>query len=496
MLRKSVILGVVLLLAGGAVLAWGLSDKRKERQQAACYRRKHASEMAEYLKQYNEWLRADPKSRSELPWGLDKYGKAKSRAELSQEQQERLLADLERLAAGSKDVYPFAEILYGPNWRQEVDKYKKRKETRELIVTSSILSVVAGGAVLGWWLLLGLGQGIISLLSNFKKLLVRLFSRLRKLRANRLAEGGQKKETADLEQVRGLTECESCAGVSQDVVEHGSNQAREDSEVATNPGWSGSGGSGKRAGAAASVLENKKIAVLLSDRESVEFEERLGVEPESSKSDQTEHTHPDRGVGTATLSDSCEDSVGLEDSVKAQTESMEKQIAEFKRMTETVQQTAIEHSEPLNEKLRELTEQVAAIREYASAQQDRVEKLQDGYDWNIIRNFCLRIIRCIDNLEERMRQLSEQDVEAGQMQEVRDELIFALESSGVERFEPQINSDYRGQEKRAEVVKEKEYSQKGKMTGKIAQVIRPGYQYVINEDNVKVVRTAQVKLYG
>ncbi|MHC4418039.1 MAG: nucleotide exchange factor GrpE [Planctomycetota bacterium] len=483
MLRKSVILGVVLLLAGGAVLAWGLSDKRKERQQAACYRRKHASEMAEYLKQYNEWLRADPKSRSELPWGLDKYGKAKSRAELSQERQERLLADLERLAAGSKDVYPFAEILYGPNWRQEVDKYKKRKETRELIVTSSILSVVAGGAVLGWWLLLGLGQGIISLSSNFKKLLVRLLGRLRKLRANRLVEAGQTKETADLEQVRGLTECESCAGVSQDVVEHGS-------------GWSGSGGSGKRAGTAASVLEDKKIAVLLSDRESVEYEERLGTEPEGSKSDQTEHTHPDRSVRVATLSDSCEDSVGLEDSVKAQTESMEKQIAEFKRMTETVQQTAIEHSEPLNEKLRELTEQVAAIREYASAQQDRVEKLQDGYDWNIIRNFCLRIIRCIDNLEERMRQFSEQDVETGQMEEVRDELIFALESSGVERFEPQINSDYRGQEKRAEVVKEKEYSEKGKMTGKIAEVIRPGYQYVINEDNVKVVRTAQVKLYG
>ncbi len=496
MLKKSVILGVVLLLVGGAVLAWGLSDKRKERQQAACYRRKHASEMAEYLNQYNEWLRADPRGRSELPWGLDQYGKAKSRTELQQEQQERLLADLERLAAGSKDVYPFAEILYGPNWRQEVDKYKKRKETRELIVTGSILSVVAGGAVLGWWLLVGLGQGIISLLSNFKKLFVRLFSRARKLRANRLVEGGQKEETPDLEQVRGLTECESCAGVPQEVVERGSDQGREDSEAATNSGRSGFGGSGKRAGAAASVLEDKKIAVLLSDRESVEFEERLGVEPEGSKSDQTGRAHPGRGVRTATLPDSCKDSVGLEDSLRAQTESLEKQIAEFKRMAETVQQTAIEHSEPLNERLRELTEQVAGIREYASAQQDRVEKLQDGYDWNIIRNFCVRIIRCIDNLEERMRQLSEQDVETGQMEEVRDELIFALESSGVEQFEPQINSDYRGQEKRAEVVKEKEYSQKGKMSGKIAEVIRPGYQYVINEDNVKVVRTAQVKLYG
>ncbi|GAG37137.1 unnamed protein product, partial [marine sediment metagenome] len=29
-----------------------------------------------------------------------------------------------------------------------------------------------------------------------------------------------------------------------------------------------------------------------------------------------------------------------------------------------------------------------------------------------------------------------------------------------------------------------------------AKVIKPGYQYVIDEDNVKVVRTAQVKLFG
>jgi molecular chaperone GrpE (heat shock protein) len=495
MLRKSVILGVVLLLAGGGVLAWGLSDKRKERQQAACCRRKHASEMAEYLKQYNEWVQADPRSRSELPWGLDKYGKAKSTAQLQQEQQERLLADLERLATGSKDVYPFAEILYGANWRQEVDKYKKRKETRELVVTSSILSVVAGGAIVGWWLLVGLGQGIISLSSKFKKLVARLFRKLRKPRAKRLVEGGEKEE-AGLEQVRGLTDFESCGGVSGEVVEDGSGQGQANSEAATNGGWGRFGGSGKRGRAGTSVLENKKIAVLLSDRESEEFEERLAVEPEGLKSEQEEQTRPGGGVRTTSPPDSCEDSAGLEDSLKAQTESLEKQIAEFKRMTETVQQTAIEHSEPLNEKLRELTEQVAAIRDYASAQQDRVEKLQDGYDWNIIRNFCLRIIRCIDNLEERMRQLSEQDVETGQMEEVRDELIFALESSGVERFEPQINSDYRGQEKRAEVVKEKEYSEKPKMTGKVAQVIRPGYQYVIDEDNVKVVRTAQVKLYG
>jgi len=125
-----------------------------------------------------------------------------------------------------------------------------------------------------------------------------------------------------------------------------------------------------------------------------------------------------------------------------------------------------------------------------------MEKLQDGYDWNIIRTFCLRVIRCIDNLENRIARLSKENIEVAELGEVWDELVFALESSGVEQFSPEINSDYRGQEKTTEAVKDKEYCDDPNLTGKIANVIRPGYQYVIDDENVKVVRTARVKLFG
>ncbi|GAJ19748.1 unnamed protein product, partial [marine sediment metagenome] len=92
--------------------------------------------------------------------------------------------------------------------------------------------------------------------------------------------------------------------------------------------------------------------------------------------------------------------------------------------------------------------------------------------------------------------LSEQDVKTPNLEEIKEELVFALESSGVEQFEPEINSDYHGQEKTAEAVKEKEHCDDPNLTGKIAEVIRPGYQYFIDEENVKVVRTAQVKLFA
>jgi molecular chaperone GrpE (heat shock protein) len=95
-----------------------------------------------------------------------------------------------------------------------------------------------------------------------------------------------------------------------------------------------------------------------------------------------------------------------------------------------------------------------------------------------------------------MARLSEQDVEAVHLKEVRDELVFILESSGVERFELEINSDYHGQERLAEAVKEKEYCYDRRLAGKIAEVVRAGYQYFIDDKNFKVVRPAQVKLFG
>lgn len=155
-----------------------------------------------------------------------------------------------------------------------------------------------------------------------------------------------------------------------------------------------------------------------------------------------------------------------------------------------------DHSKPLDNTLRELSQEVSAIREYTAYQQDRLQKLQDGYDWNIIRTFCLRVIRCIDNIDSRISQLNTKGSKAAHLEEVRDELIFALESSGVEQFEPKIDSEYRGQEKHAEAVKDRQPCDEPEQKGKIACVIRPGYQYFISEENVKVVRPAQVKLFA
>jgi molecular chaperone GrpE (heat shock protein) len=185
-----------------------------------------------------------------------------------------------------------------------------------------------------------------------------------------------------------------------------------------------------------------------------------------------------------------------ETALQEQADSLQKQIAEFKEVAQSVQQATKDRSEPLSSTLKELAQQVSAIREYAACQQDRVEKLQDGYDWGIIRTFCLRVIRCVDNIENRIDNPPEDSPDLIYMEEVRDELLFAMESSGIEQFRPELNSEYHGQEKFAEAIKEKQPAQKPVQAGRIAQVLRPGYRYMMNDENYKVVRTAQVKLFG
>jgi molecular chaperone GrpE (heat shock protein) len=189
-------------------------------------------------------------------------------------------------------------------------------------------------------------------------------------------------------------------------------------------------------------------------------------------------------------------SLDVQNSLKNQNANIEKQVAEVMQMAQSIQEASSKNSEPVKSSIDELTRQISAIREYTSLQHSKMEKLQEGYDWNIIRNFCLRVIRCIDNLENRITKLSEQSMDTTDLEEIMDELVFALESSGVEQFRPELNSDYNGKEKAVEVTKDKICPADPKLRGKIAEVIRPGYQYIIGETNVRVVRTAQVKLFG
>ena len=450
-LVPSLIVGIALFLAGVVASSWVVSDQNKEKQ-------------------------------------------------LQQERQEKFDTDLDqlnRVVAGELDVHSFADTVPRENQQRDLEGSKARTETRELVLVVSIMCISMGAVISGFWLLLCIGRLIRRVVSYLSSFFPRVF-------------GWRSQETDIKSGKKGADEQKKVLERRQ---ERGSRvgEPKKGSRVLINSGWHGfdtSFANHYEPGPSEDIVGGSNESFFDSFAKDagmggVGLAKDKALVPEGFWTSRARDRNTGgrrlgqpRGTDEKTaMLDSRDDNSEVEDLVRTQTENLEKQMAEFKRMAQSVQQSAVEHSEPLKNHLEELTQQVSAIREYALQQQGRMEKLQDGYDWNIIRTFCLRIIRCIDNLETRITGLSEGDVETAKLKEVRDELIFALESSGIERFEPEIKSDYHGQERRAEAVREKQQCDDPQLKGKVAKVTRPGYQYVIDEENVKVVRTAQVELF-
>jgi molecular chaperone GrpE (heat shock protein) len=442
MLKRLVVLGLLLLIAGAAVLAWVLAEKREQQEQTALYRSKYDSELSEDLKRYNEWLQLPPEERPALPPSLDEYEKTGAKTQRWQEQQERLKADLEKLAADDAEPPPLADFLYGDNWQGELNEYKKRKEQNEFILTASIVCTSIGGTIFASCLLQYIVRIIIGLLCRLYKLFAGRF-------ASRPVSEGEDQAKLDAPEEEEKSQASSTLRACLADESQGQEQCTQQTG-----------------------LRNRAKTVAGS------------TSPNSNK-DRKDRPKRAKTVAGLTSQNSNKDR-----------RDRPKLAASQRTSSVGVQQAIAEHSDSLNGTLTELTEQMAAIREYASGQQDRVKKLEEGYDWNIIKNFCLRLIRCIDNLESRISRQSAEGTETAHLNDLRDELLFALESSGVERFEPEIDSHYRGQEKYAEAVKDREHCDDPDKTGKIAEIIRPGYRYLMDEENVKIVRPAAVKLFG
>jgi molecular chaperone GrpE (heat shock protein)/UPF0716 family protein affecting phage T7 exclusion len=481
MLRKTVSLGLVLLLAGSGLLMWVQLEQRKSRQ-------------------------------------------------LEQSQREKAEANLKKLkeVAGDKiDTRQFEGISIDSNI-QEMGGEEKVKEQRGLLLTISGILLLSGGMVTAVSLLLAAAGAISRGLKGEKKDMETPDEKSalheNKKQSGRQPEKHDKKDKKDyslphpeelqsVPKTQGMfasfverqrkeaakraekvqagctiaAQGETVAAVSrEDVPEKASITAEEPAgracAEAPQGGDSSDGAGGPEVEPVKHRSSTKKIV-------------RMSIKPEPARD--VEPLQVDRAVPAEAMT-ACAKTGTIEaeeddDGIQSRTIRLEEQMERLKQMANL---QGSDNGSPVEESLKLLTEQVSAIREYASHQQERVTKLQEGYDWNIVRNFCLRVIRCIDNIETRIERVSEESPDAVALEEVKDELIFALESTGVEQFRPELQSDYRGQERNTEAVTEKEPCEQAGLAGKIAKVLRPGYHYYIDESHVKLVRMAQVKLYS
>ncbi|MCK5172026.1 MAG: hypothetical protein KAR47_01460 [Planctomycetes bacterium] len=429
------------------------------------------------------------KQQQDNPWGQGLHGGGKDTEQFKEEQQTRLKADLSALAAGVKKPQALADIQYGHGWQQEVDKYRKEKELRDAIAIASMVSTLAGFIMLA-------GYAV---------------KRFAKARADR-SEASKADSNDMTDQAQDEPEAGIEAGIETDTGAKTKTKAKNKSK---------SKGKGKNKTVTTANTATEQEMEVISQQSPDQSDSDVGQSDPDAGQFAGEHLPQESAVASEDgpgpgSSAGYFQSLGMQQDKSGATAVMEKSGStavkkllsgrggglenlggKVAQASSDLQVDTLMSTEPVRQDdLSELTQEVSAIREFAAQQQDRVRQLQDGYDWGIIKRFCIRVIRCIDNLDDRIKKLCEEGLETEYMEDVRDELVFSLESSGVEQFEPELGSDYRGQEKLAEAVRTREPADTPDLTGKIAEIVRPGYKYVVSDEDMKIVRSSRVKLYG
>jgi molecular chaperone GrpE (heat shock protein) len=441
MSKSWIIWSLLFMLTGIFGLGGVFLDRRSEHREIQLYKARYNEQTDEYLQLYEEWRQLTPAEQAQWPWGQGKYGGPEIRKKVQAEQSSRLRADIADLASGVKEPHILADILYGDDWPQEIVAYKQRQGVRESLALAGTVSVLAG-------ILIVVGHFACRLAVSFLDRLKRSKDeRARGIKTQKEKTASPKPKAAPIKHEQPLLAASKEKNTS----------GLKPKEPITKP------------------KEPVDKPILNSDNET--------KEPISSRA--------------AGLQKFGVDSLEFKETLRNQAENYRQQeSSHMETMVDEEEVGTLMSTAPVTENLIELTQEVSAIREFAAQQQDRVRQLQDGYDWNIIKRFCLRVIRCIDNIEERIRKFREQGKPVEELEDVRDELVFALESSGVEQFKPELKSSYRGLEKRVEAIHDRVQTKDAKLTGKIARIVKPGYQYVVSEDDAKVVRCSQVMLYG
>ncbi len=161
------------------------------------------------------------------------------------------------------------------------------------------------------------------------------------------------------------------------------------------------------------------------------------------------------------------------------------------------QQAAVGQVKTTNDAIQSLNEQMAAVREYAATQQERVRRYEEGYQWVVLKDFGLRIIRCIDDIESILAKLDAADPGREHLEIVRDQLVFALDAEAIEQFTPEVGSSVREEqrlfvESSSDVVPTENKAE----DGTIASVERSGYRlYIDDQTPPRIVRPARAKVF-
>jgi len=155
--------------------------------------------------------------------------------------------------------------------------------------------------------------------------------------------------------------------------------------------------------------------------------------------------------------------------------------------------TAVEGFNSASEAVKELNEQLKALRLHSMEQQSELKRYQEGYNWSIIKDFGQRIIRVIDEWQERTQSAEIQDAHRGDIEAICTQLVYALDGAGVEQYGAESGDQF--DPRIHEKVKE-DTSSDAALVGLVSAAVSPGYCLYVTEDNPRIIRPAKVQVYS
>lgn len=137
---------------------------------------------------------------------------------------------------------------------------------------------------------------------------------------------------------------------------------------------------------------------------------------------------------------------------------------------------------------------VAGMRDYLSESNQQMTRLQEGYDYSVLKRVVKPVIQVANSLEVLEPRL-EGSPEAEEVRALWLDLLDSLEQNGIERLQIEKGDKFDEIRKMAEATTTKEATGDSEKEGTVAEVIRPGYCFVYDYDKKRMVVPAQVKLY-
>ena len=162
---------------------------------------------------------------------------------------------------------------------------------------------------------------------------------------------------------------------------------------------------------------------------------------------------------------------------------------EIKKIVALLNEMLKTHLDDVSNKVGTMKEEVKAVKELTQEKDKKIRRYEEGYDQKNIKHFMDEFFKVIDYIKnERISS------DSSSLVEVEEDLLLLLEKNGVQMIDIHADDSYEGQSKFAKVVGTEETDDATKNTI-IKEVRRNGYFVQTDEDNIKVLRTAEVVIY-